>query len=68
MLDDPLLPARTLVGVLAVAALTTGVLWGFGVPHRFAPAGAIARGAAQLTVIRCGRPPSSTHGWRCTRL
>jgi putative ABC transport system permease protein len=27
------------------------VLWAFGVPHRFAPVGAIGRGAAQLAVI-----------------
>ncbi|MFZ2530378.1 MAG: ABC transporter permease [Rhodococcus sp. (in: high G+C Gram-positive bacteria)] len=38
-------------GVIALVVVATAVLWGFGVPHRFAPAAAIARGAAQLALV-----------------
>ena len=41
----------TLVGVVALAAITTGVLALFRVPGRWAPAVAIVRGAVQLAVI-----------------
>ncbi|MBC7592855.1 MAG: ABC transporter permease [Kineosporiaceae bacterium] len=43
--------APTLLGVGLLTALTTLVLWGFRAPHRFAPAFAIVRGAAQLAAI-----------------
>ena len=48
---DPTVLIRTIVGVLALAAISTAVLWAFRVPHRFAPVGAIARGAVQLALI-----------------
>jgi putative ABC transport system permease protein len=51
MIDDPLGLARTLVGITALAAVATAVLWAFGVPQRFAPVYAIARGTVQLAVI-----------------
>ena len=41
----------TLIGVGALVAITIAVLWGSHTPHRFAPALAILRGAAQLAVI-----------------
>jgi putative ABC transport system permease protein len=41
----------TLIGVGALALITIAVLWGSRTPHRFAPALAILRGAAQLAVI-----------------
>jgi len=41
----------TLLGVAILVALTIAVLWGARAPHRFAPALAILRGAAQLAVI-----------------
>lgn len=41
----------TLLGIAILIAVTTAVLWGFRVPHHFAPALAILRGAAQLAVI-----------------
>lgn len=43
--------APTLVGVGALAVMTTIALTVFGVPRSWAPAGAIVRGAAQLAVI-----------------
>lgn len=43
--------AEGLPGVIALVVVATAVLWGFGVPHRFAPAAAIARGAAQLALV-----------------
>ncbi len=51
MIDDPLELIRTLVGVTALAAVATAALWAFGVPHRFAPVYAIARGAGQLAFV-----------------
>jgi len=48
---DPSVLIRTIVGVLALAAISTAVLWAFRAPHRFAPVGAIARGAIQLALI-----------------
>jgi putative ABC transport system permease protein len=47
MIDDPDVLLRTLIGVLALAAVATSVLWAFGVPHRFASLYAVARGALQ---------------------
>ncbi|EGD56521.1 ABC transporter permease [Gordonia neofelifaecis] len=44
-------PVNTLVGVLLLAVLATGVLWAYGVPQRWAPIGAVARGLVQLTVL-----------------
>jgi len=41
----------TLLGVGLLVALTVAVLAAFGAPHRFAPALAILRGAAQLALI-----------------
>src|SRR5680860_346684 len=41
----------TLLGVAILVALTIAVLWGARAPHRFAPALAMLRGAAQLAVI-----------------
>lgn len=41
----------TIVGVVTLAAITTGVLALFQVPGRWAPAVAIVRGAVQLAVI-----------------
>jgi putative ABC transport system permease protein len=46
---DDFLP--TLIGVGALVLITIAVLWGSHTPHRFAPALAILRGAAQLAVI-----------------
>lgn len=43
--------APTLLGVAVLALVAVAVLAGFGVPHRWAPALAILRGAAQLAVI-----------------
>ncbi|MGN5237796.1 MULTISPECIES: ABC transporter permease [unclassified Rhodococcus (in: high G+C Gram-positive bacteria)] len=51
MVDDPLELIRTLVGVTALASVATAVLWAFGVPHRFAPVYAIARGTVQLAFV-----------------
>lgn len=51
MIGDPSVLLRTLGGVLALAAISTAVLWSFRVPQRFAPVGAIARGAVQLALI-----------------
>ena len=42
---------QTLIGVGALVLITIAVLWGSHTPHRFAPALAILRGAAQLAVI-----------------
>lgn len=44
-------PLNTLVGVLLLAALTVSVLWWYGVPQRWAPLWAIARGLVQLSVL-----------------
>lgn len=41
----------TLVGVLVLAAIGTGVLAWYGVPHRWAPLLAILRGVLQLAII-----------------
>ncbi|MCR1160278.1 ABC transporter permease [Paenarthrobacter sp. UW852] len=41
----------TILGVVLLAAVTWGVLGGYGVPHRWAPAMAILRGAVQLAAI-----------------
>lgn len=41
----------TILGVGILVALTIGVLWTSGAPHRLAPAWAILRGAAQLAII-----------------
>lgn len=41
----------TLLGITILIAVTTAVLWGFRIPHHFAPALAILRGATQLAVI-----------------
>lgn len=43
--------APTLLGVAVLALVAVAVLAGYGVPHRWAPALAILRGAAQLAVI-----------------
>jgi putative ABC transport system permease protein len=43
--------APTLLGVGVLVAITVTVLWGSRIPHRFAPALAILRGAAQLALI-----------------
>src|SRR6478736_899136 len=43
--------APTALGVLLLVVITTGVLWAYRAPHRWAPALAILRGAAQLAVI-----------------
>jgi putative ABC transport system permease protein len=43
--------APTVLGVSVLALLATGVLAAYRVPHRWAPALAILRGAAQLAVI-----------------
>src|SRR4051812_25655640 len=43
--------APTILGVLVLVAITTIVLWGYRVPHRWAPAAAILRGALQLALI-----------------
>ncbi|MEU5841188.1 ABC transporter permease [Rhodococcus sp. NPDC047139] len=51
MTDDPAVLLRTIGGILALAAISTAVLWAFRVPHHFAPVGAIARGAVQLAFI-----------------
>jgi len=51
VIDDPLVLSRTIGGVLVLAAISAAVLWWFRVPHRFAPVGAIARGAAQLAFV-----------------
>ncbi|WP_422424112.1 ABC transporter permease [Rhodococcus sp. 7Tela_A2] len=51
MIDDPDVLLRTLIGVLALAAVATSVLWVFGVPHRFASLYAVARGALQLAIV-----------------
>lgn len=51
MIDDPEVLLRTLIGVLALAAVATSVLWLFGVPHRFSSLYALARGGFQLAVI-----------------
>ena len=51
MIDDALELIRTLVGVAVLAAVATAVLWAFGVPHRFAPVYAIARGTVQLAFV-----------------
>ncbi len=42
---------RTLLGVAVLAAVTWGVLTVAGIPRRWAPAVAIARGVAQLAVV-----------------
>jgi putative ABC transport system permease protein len=44
-----LLPSALGVGILIV--VTTGVLWAYRVPHRWAPALAVLRGTLQLAVI-----------------
>jgi putative ABC transport system permease protein len=41
----------TLLGVAVLMTLTVAVLWVSHVPHRFAPAVAILRGAAQLAMV-----------------
>lgn len=43
--------APTLIGVGVLMVITVAVLWRSRTPHRFAPALAILRGAAQLAVI-----------------
>lgn len=43
--------APTLLGVAVLALVAVGVLAAYGVPHRWAPALAILRGAAQLAII-----------------
>ncbi|SEB60524.1 putative ABC transport system permease protein [Paramicrobacterium humi] len=50
-MDWPQLVVTTLVCVGILVALTTGVLWGFRIPHRWAPALAILRGTLQLAAI-----------------
>lgn len=51
MIDDPEVLLRTLIGVIALAAVATSVLWLFGVPHKFSSLYALARGGLQLAVI-----------------
>ncbi|WP_068164219.1 ABC transporter permease [Rhodococcus phenolicus] len=51
MTADLHLLTQGLAGVIALVVVATAVLWGFGVPHRFAPALAIARGAVQLALV-----------------
>lgn len=63
MIDDPWLLARTLGGVAALAAVATATLWAFRVPHRFAPIGAIARGALQLALISFVLSGVISNGW-----
>lgn len=48
---DPTVLIPTIIGILALAVISSAVLWAFRVPHRFAPVGAIARGAVQLALI-----------------
>ncbi|MFD3809508.1 hypothetical protein [Rhodococcus sp. NPDC058639] len=60
MIDDPDVLLRTLIGVLALTAVATSVLWVFGVPHRFAslyaPAlGGIVIGNAMTVAGLAGR-------------
>jgi putative ABC transport system permease protein len=42
---------NTLLGVVILMAIATGVLWVYGVPHRWAPALAVARGVLQLAIL-----------------
>ncbi|MGB3303414.1 ABC transporter permease [Gordonia sp. (in: high G+C Gram-positive bacteria)] len=44
-------PLNTLIGVVLLAVMSTGVLWWYGVPQRWAPLWAIARGLVQLSVL-----------------
>lgn len=55
-------PINTLVAVLLLAGLATGVLWAYGVPHRWAPVWAIARGLLQLIVLSVVLSGVITHG------
>lgn len=41
----------TLIGVVILMAVATGVLWVYGVPHRWGPALAVARGVLQLAIL-----------------
>jgi putative ABC transport system permease protein len=41
----------TIVGVAILVAVSIAVLWGYGAPHRFAPALAILRGTIQLAIL-----------------
>lgn len=41
----------SLLGVAVLVAVTTGLLWWYGAPHRWAPALAVLRGTVQLAVI-----------------
>lgn len=50
MQSSPVL-AASLLGVVVLVALTTGVLWAYGVPRRWGPALAVLRGVLQLAVI-----------------
>lgn len=50
-MDVPTELLPSLLGVVVLAAVTTGVLAAFRIPHIWSPAGAIVRGAVQLAII-----------------
>ena len=55
-------PLNTLACVALLAALTTASLWWYGVPARWAPVWAVARGLFQLTVLSLILNGVITHG------
>ncbi|ALG84195.1 ABC transporter permease [Gordonia phthalatica] len=55
-------PLNTLVCVVLLAVLTTSALWWYGVPQRWAPVWAVARGLLQLTVLSLVLNGVITHG------
>ncbi|MBM7366746.1 ABC transporter permease [Gordonia hydrophobica] len=56
-------PFNTLACIILLAALTTTVLWVYGVPQRWAPVWAVARGLFQLSVLSVVLSGVITHGW-----
>lgn len=55
-------PLNTLIGVLLLAGSATGVLWAYGVPQRWAPMWAVARGLVQLIALSLVLSGIITHG------
>lgn len=56
-------PFNTLACIVLLAALTTAALWAYGVPQRWAPVWAVARGLLQLSILSVVLSGVITHGW-----
>jgi putative ABC transport system permease protein len=54
---------NSLIGVAALIALTTAVLWFYGAPKHWAPALAVLRGILQLAIVSIILTGVITNGW-----